>query len=492
MRIGRSISALCPCLLLLVVAGCGSSATTTTTGPTASLTRCSVTASGTGNLPAEGGTGTITVSAERECGWTASVDGQWLSIKSGSSGQGEGKVEFMAASNPDPMTRNGAVVLNDKRVAVIQAAGVCVITLAERGMSFGQEGGAGRVEVRASSQLCTWTAESDASWIVLQSEVTGKGTAEVSFTVRPAAGQPRSGAIRIAGQTFTVTQSAGCTFDISPSSHRAAAAGGSGSIAVATAPGCTWTATTSVSWLTLSTAAGEGPGEVSFTVAANVGAERSGTATIAGQTFTVTQDRAATPPPPSPPPPTPPPPGPTPPPACSFTVSPASAAVPAAGGSGTIAVTAAAGCAWQAVSQATWIQIVSGSTGSGNGQVVYAVTLSTGAARVGTVTIAGQTFTVNQAAAPVPVPTPTCTFTVKPLTLEVSEGERSDKLQVETAAGCAWTATSNASWIKIQSGATGSGTGEVALLIEENKAAQQRVGTLTVAGQTVTITQKRK
>ena len=61
-------------------------------------------------------------------------------------------------------------------------------------------------------------------------------------------------------------------------------------------------------------------------------------------------------------------------------------------------VTAGTGCAWTAVSNATFITITSGSSGSGNGSVGYSVAANTGStSRNGTMTIAGQTFTVTQA-----------------------------------------------------------------------------------------------
>ena len=134
------------------------------------------------------------------------------------------------------------------------------------------------------------------------------------------------------------------------------------------------------------------------------------------------------------------------------------------------------------------ITIVSGVNGTGTGQVTYLVAASTAAARTGTVKVAGQTFTVNQAAAPAP---PACTVVVKPLSLEVSADEQKAKVDVDTTMGCAWTATSGVRWITIESGATGSGRGEVHFLIDENKPAMPRTGTLTVASQTVTVVQRR-
>lgn len=82
---------------------------------------------------------------------------------------------------------------------------------------------------------------------------------------------------------------------------------------------------------------------------------------------------------------------------CTGTISPTSKTVAATTSTGTVAVTAT--CAWTAVTNSTWITLTSGASGTGNGTVGYSVAANTTtAARAGTLTIAGQTFTVNQAA----------------------------------------------------------------------------------------------
>jgi hypothetical protein len=84
---------------------------------------------------------------------------------------------------------------------------------------------------------------------------------------------------------------------------------------------------------------------------------------------------------------------------CSYSISPTSASPAAAASTGSVSVTAGTGCAWTAVSNNTsWLTVTSGASGSGNGTVGWSAAANTGAARTGTITIAGQTFTVNQAA----------------------------------------------------------------------------------------------
>ena len=83
---------------------------------------------------------------------------------------------------------------------------------------------------------------------------------------------------------------------------------------------------------------------------------------------------------------------------CTFAIAPSRETFAAGGGAGNIAVTGPANCAWNARSDAPWITVTSGSAGAGNGTVMYTVAAYAGKpkSRTGTVTVAGQTFTVKQ------------------------------------------------------------------------------------------------
>jgi hypothetical protein len=103
---------------------------------------------------------------------------------------------------------------------------------------------------------------------------------------------------------------------------------------------------------------------------------------------------------------------------CSITlVAPTSVPVGSAGGSGlTIAVSANSGCIWTAVSNATWIHLVSGANGSGSGAITYNVDPNTSPLyQTGTIGLAGQTITLTQ---PPPVATNTEAF-VRQLYLDI-------------------------------------------------------------------------
>ena len=62
-------------------------------------------------------------------------------------------------------------------------------------------------------------------------------------------------------------------------------------------------------------------------------------------------------------------------------------------------------------------------------------------------------------------------------------------MSVTAAGGCAWTATSGASWLTISGGASGSGTGTTSYAVAANTSITPRTGTLTVAGHPISVTQ---
>ncbi|MDY0223648.1 MAG: DUF4214 domain-containing protein [Desulfobacterium sp.] len=82
-----------------------------------------------------------------------------------------------------------------------------------------------------------------------------------------------------------------CSFSISSYSGSFTSSGGANSVSVtASSSNCAWTATKSLSWVSLSPTSGTGSKTVQITARANTGAPRSGTVTIAGKTFSISQD----------------------------------------------------------------------------------------------------------------------------------------------------------------------------------------------------------
>ncbi len=274
---------------------------------------------------------------------------------------------------------------NNTMTVAATVTNINTTTISPTSQSFAASGGTGSVNVMTIG--CPWGAISNDPWVTITSGSSGSGNGTVAYSVAANIGPARTGTMTVAGQTFTVTQTSGCTFTINPTSQNFAASGGSNSVALTAAAGCAWTATNNAAWLTITSGTpGSGNGTVNYTVAANSGPQRTGTLTVAGQTFTITQSSG-----------------------CTFTINPTSQNFTAAGGGGSTTVTAAASCAWTATSNATWLTITSGTPGSGNGTVNYTVAANTGPQRTGTLTVAGQTFTVTQNSG--------CAVSVNPATL---------------------------------------------------------------------------
>lgn len=88
--------------------------------------------------------------------------------------------------------------------------------------------------------------------------------------------------------------------------------------------------------------------------------------------------------------------------ACAFQLSNHGQDFGSGGGTGSVAVTTQAGCAWTSASNESWIHVTSGGSGSGMGIVSYSVDPNASASpRTGTMTIAdgGQMFAVTQSGA---------------------------------------------------------------------------------------------
>lgn len=456
----------------VIIAACETSSTISQ-APTP--VKCQVNLAAPPMLDAGGGTGTLSITTEAECAWDVSTSSTWITALDPSSGQGPGKVSFRVAENSGSATRDGVILVNGEQVRVSQRA-PCQFNLGPSSQSMPAGGGSGQITISTASD-CTWTAGADAGWITLSSSTSGSGNGVVGFTVAPNQGEARSGSIAVGNQRATISQAgagaSSCNATISPASQNVPASGGPGTpITVRAANTCQWTASSGVPWLSITAgAAGSGNGTVTFTVAANTGASRTGALTIAGRALTVTQAAAsgpATPPPAS----------------CTYSISPANDDVSSLGGAGRVDVSASNGCEWTASSNASWITITSGASGSGNGRVNYLVLANVAGSRTGTLTIAGQTFTLTQAAL-------LCTYSVSPGKQRVEAEAGSGTFSVSTSSGCSWTAHSDASWLTVTAGASGAGDGSVSFSHTANTGDADRKGTLTIAGRTVEVEQKK-
>jgi len=172
----------------------------------------------------------------------------------------------------------------------VTGAGVCSYTLSPTNGAFGVLGGDGNFTVNTPDSSCAWTPSTTNGWIHLTAG-TGPGTGPVNYTVdENTIAPPRQGTIIVQDQTYTVTQ-AGCSYALSSGIASPSAKGGTNTVNVITTSPCPWTATPNNAWLTILNATnGVSSGTVTYIVAPNGSSNaRTGTVSIADQTFTVIQ-----------------------------------------------------------------------------------------------------------------------------------------------------------------------------------------------------------
>ncbi|MFL2860611.1 MAG: BACON domain-containing protein, partial [Pontiellaceae bacterium] len=173
----------------------------------------------------------------------------------------------------------------------------------------------------------------------------------------------------------TVTQGA-ITPSISPSTGTIIASGGTASTDLTLAGNVIWSAQANDSWLSVSSPL-SGAGSILMSVVAEANPtvyDRVGTATIAGEVFTVTQQGLAS------------------------VVTSDDTIFGTDGGSAWIDVSTEGLAQWQAISQTDWLTVALGATGQGGGQVfvVASPITQTATSRIGSVVVAGKTVYFTQ------------------------------------------------------------------------------------------------
>jgi VCBS repeat protein/all-beta uncharacterized protein/S-layer family protein len=262
-------------------------------------------------------------------------------------------------------------------------------------------------------------------------------------------------------QCILLNGAASCNYSIGSAGESFPPGGGTGSVSVTAGGGCVWTAVSEASFITITAGPdGTGNGTVSYRVNANTDStERTGTMTIAGQTFTVTQGGATTP--------------------CMFSLSPADRIITAEGGSGSFTVNTQGGCNWTAFTDVGWIS--TGSTGSGFGQVSYFVSENTTEQRTGHITVEGHQFTVTQDGA-----TSVCTYSLSPTFVSLPASGGAGSFTLTTQVGCTWNAAADVPWITVPT--SGAGGGAINYTVGPN-GGPPRTGHVFIGGESFTIEQ---
>ena len=83
----------------------------------------------------------------------------------------------------------------------------------------------------------------------------------------------------------------------------------------------------------------------------------------------------------------------------------------------------------------------------------------------------------------------TCSYVLSATSAGFAASAGDGSVNIAAPAGCAWTAMSNASWLTVTAGAQGTAGGTVSFHLDANSGSSSRTGTLTIGGQTMTVTQ---
>jgi hypothetical protein len=475
MRLGVFALASLAAAGLLVFAGCDSNPAQPTCTFTLSTTSMT--------MSAAGGAGSVTVTTGNTCAWTASSGASWITATGGTSGTGPGTFAFTAAGNSGTTPRTGSLTVAGQTVSVTQQGVTCAYALQPASRTVDAAGATATFDVNTDAS-CAWTAAATVAWLSVVSGGSGSGNGTVTYR---AAANPdaasRTGSLTVGGGTHVVTQTgaAACTVDLSKPGDTFPVGGGTGTFDVSAASTCAWVAVSNVAWARVtdpSGGAGTGSRRVTYAVDANPEAgSRSGTISIGGRTFTITQAGATS---------------------CTYSVAPVDVrACMAEGFVRSVTVTTGAGCTWTSATGASWIAIASGLSGTGPGTINYTLGSNFDAARQANIEVrwptptAGQNVRVAQAG---------CLYGVSRDTIDVAAAGGDFSFDVVSQStdtscggplqnGCMWSAVSSASWVTVLSSMPRFGDDRVSIRVAANGTGSARTATITVRDRVVTIRQ---
>lgn len=309
----------------------------------------------------------FSVTAPSGCAWTATAsDNTWIAVNT-ASGTASGVVSATLTANTTASTRTGSVSVNGQSFAITQASASCKYSVSTP-TTVPSSGGTVEITVTASAG-CPWSVMPLGPGITVVSGGSGTGNGTVTLSMAPNVSVQWLGtSVQVGPKKLTLSVADDCTYSLTPTALGAAAQ--SGSISVTASPaGCYWYPQSDAPWLSVPYNTATGSGTFSYTAAANpVRAARTAHITLDGQQFTVTQTAANN-------------------------------VLAVGGAAGTSSLTLANSGAWTATANDPFLHISSGSAGgTGNATVAFGYDAFTATgSRSGTLTVAGQTVTVEQA-----------------------------------------------------------------------------------------------
>ena len=322
------------------------------------------------NFPETGGNDLAQITTSTGCSWTATSDQSWLLITSGSSGNGSSNVSFSASANTTLFIRHATITINysggSKSLSISQDASICQFLFSKSSQTFGAAGGSDQVQITSTSG-CSWTTSSDQNWLTITSGTSGVGAGTVYYSVS----LNSTSSNRMANLTLTFSggskvliisqdaASATCTFALSKTTQVFSQAGGSDNVYISTNSGnCSWTSSSDQSWLTITSGgAGIGDGTINYSALQNSSSSsRTGniTLTFAGGSKVISVSQAGSS-------------------ICNYDFNSSIISFDAVGGTYFATVIAGDGCPWTLSVDQPWVQIITGTSGTGTSSFVFKI-----------------------------------------------------------------------------------------------------------------------
>lgn len=130
------------------------------------------------SFSASGGTGSVAVTTQGSCNWSASTTAAWISIVSGTTGIGSGTVSYSVAANTGTAQRTAAMTIAG-RIFTISQAGIPTYTMSAAAGSGGMISPSGSVSVTDGSRE-TFTISPNAGYEIADVKVDGTSVGAVS------------------------------------------------------------------------------------------------------------------------------------------------------------------------------------------------------------------------------------------------------------------------------------------------------------------------
>lgn len=395
--------------------------------------------------------------------WSVQASVPWVHILDGSNGMGNGVVQLNVEPNLSILPRAATVSLTGSLFSITQAGMTNpVVSVSPGNSSIPATGGSVVLDVGGTLDV-PWTAATDRAWLTIASGAASAVPGNIQFTAsKSTQSVSRSGTVRIITtnqQIEHVVTQAGVVGTLQPTNLYVVASGVVTSVYLSIDSDCQWFVQTGDAWIQAGPPV-VGSANVPVRVLENTSVyTRTGTVTIGGALLTVVQEGR------------------------QASIAPDRLTYDGNGDLGTVSVSVPQGTSWELRESLDWVEIFSGSAGTGTGTVVYGVHAlpAPNTQRSGIIMVAGQPHYVLQS---------DYMGSVAPTSAVYPAEGGTGTVEVAVASEAQWQALPGADWISILSGSPGTGPASMPYVVDEFVGqGTSRTGVLFVAGGEVKVTQ---